>query len=319
MSNRSLTSARRIKDDNYYTLEEDVASAVFSIRENFAGKLVYCNCETDGRSSFASFFTSHFDELRLKELVVTGIGSTKEFHKTAAGESLMEMPGCSGRYEDSRPQELLSKSDVVVTNPPFSELRTYLDSLFRHGKDFLLIVPLHSLTYKSVFPKIISGQVYSFPFIRSVSFISGCGVRRSFGNIVWLTNLGAKPRRPPIELSAAYTEGQFSRYANMDVIDVPKSSMIPKDYSGVMAVPSSFLLKLSDEQFELLGFSNNTDSLKAIGAKPIGSKTMKMLREQGMTGHYTANMLNPHIIENGLVRFPFSRIYIRRIKEKSKT
>ena len=312
MSNRSLTSARRIKDDNYYTLEEDIASAVFSIRENFAGKLVYCNCETGGRSSFASFFASHFEELRLKELIVTGMGSTKEFHQTAAGESLVEMSGSSGRFEDARPQELLSMSDIVVTNPPFSGLRTYLDSLFRQGKDFLLVVPLHSLTYKSVFPKIVSGQVYSFPFIRSASFISGCGVRRSFGNIVWLTNLGAKPRRPPIELSATYMEGQFSRYANMDVIDVPKSSMIPKDYSGVMAVPSSFLLKLSDEQFELLGHSGDATSLRRMGARPIGNRGVRLLRGQGMTGHYTPNMVNPHIIENEFIRFPFSRIFIRK-------
>ena len=51
---------------------------------------------------------------------------------------------------------------------------------------------------------------------------------------------------------AGYLQIDFELYENYDAIDVPFTDAIPKDYTGIMGVPISFIDKYCPEQFEII-------------------------------------------------------------------
>ena len=68
--NTNLRNAKRAKNDEFYTRLEDVEAELQHYPNAFRGKAVYLNCD-DERSAFWKYFSRHFEELGLKELVAT--------------------------------------------------------------------------------------------------------------------------------------------------------------------------------------------------------------------------------------------------------
>ena len=52
------------------------------------------------------------------------------------------------------------EADIVVTNPPFSLFREYLSQLVKYDKKFLIIGNMNAITYKEVFPLIMSNRIW---------------------------------------------------------------------------------------------------------------------------------------------------------------
>ena len=50
---------------------------------------------------------------------------------------------------------------------------------------------------------------------------------------------------------------KYLKYDNYDAINVDRTIDIPSDYTGMMAVPISFLDKYNPEQFEIIGIINS--------------------------------------------------------------
>ena len=309
-NNSSLTKARQRKNDEYFTPYEAIAAVVNSMPDIFRNKVIYCNCESGGMSAFTRFFKENFDALGLEQLIVTGLGSNQSFHKTKDSEYHVTHES-SGSYASPEFQELLEQADIVITNPPFSSFKDYFSYILSKKKDFLIVAPVHSLCYKNVFPFIKDESVWPLRFDRTSGFSRPDGAKQTFGNIVWLTNLGERPKNRFLDTDCSYNPNLYPHYRNVDAIEVNSVEMIPKDYPGVMAVPSSFLPYMNRQQFELLGFSHDTKFLREFGARPIGHEVLSMMKRKGMTGHYSDNMVNPHIVEGDKIRFPYSRIFIR--------
>ena len=68
--NSNLHAARKARSDEFYTRLEDVEAELQHYPNAFRGKVVYLNCD-DERSAFWKYFSRHFEELGLKELVAT--------------------------------------------------------------------------------------------------------------------------------------------------------------------------------------------------------------------------------------------------------
>ena len=49
----------------------------------------------------------------------------------------------------------------------------------------------------------------------------------------------------------------FKKYDYIDAIDIPKVSMLPKDYTGYMGVPVTFLDSYNPEMFEIINVLNH--------------------------------------------------------------
>ena len=69
----------------------------------------------------------------------------------------------------------------------------------------------------------------------------------------WFTNLDTTKRHEEFEMYRSYTPELYPHYDNYDAINVNVVADIPKDYTGVMGVPITFLDKFNPSQFKLLG------------------------------------------------------------------
>ena len=59
-----------------------------------------------------------------------------------------------GDFRSDECRELLKSSDIVVTNPPFSLAREFIETLVTEGKSFLIVGALPWLGYSQIFPLI---------------------------------------------------------------------------------------------------------------------------------------------------------------------
>lgn len=75
MANKNLTSAKRAKNDEFYTQYADIQKEIEAYLEYnpdvFRGKVVYCNCDDPFESNFFRYFVLNFKKLGLKQLITT--------------------------------------------------------------------------------------------------------------------------------------------------------------------------------------------------------------------------------------------------------
>ena len=131
----------------------------------------------------------------------------------------------------------------------------------------------------------------------------------------WFTNLDIKQRHEEMILVRRYDLEANPKYDNYDAIDVSSANDIPSDYDGLMGVPISFLDKYNPEQFDLLGISDLPDTMPGI--EILGEQWIAAYKEQGGTGHYTANMRSLGLSAYGHHKVVFSRLIIRNLQTHS--
>lgn len=169
-----------------------------------------------------------------------------------------------GDFRSTECIELLKQSDIVVTNPPFSLFREYVEQLKKFGKKFLIIGNQNAITYKEIFKLLkdnkiwlgvnSGGKEFMVPmnFERKNTYIKNGQKFAKFGNICWFTNLDIQKRHEDLFLYKRYDPREYPTYDNYDAINVNKVSDIPYDYDGYMGVPITFLDKYNPNQFEII-------------------------------------------------------------------
>lgn len=71
MANKTLQSAKTAKKDEFYTQLADIESELKHYKDQFKGKVVYCNCDDPFESNFFKYFAANFNALELKQLITT--------------------------------------------------------------------------------------------------------------------------------------------------------------------------------------------------------------------------------------------------------
>lgn len=75
MANKNLTSAKRAKNDEFYTQYTDIQKEIEAYLDYnpdvFRDKVVYCNCDDPFESNFFRYFVLNFNNLGLKQLITT--------------------------------------------------------------------------------------------------------------------------------------------------------------------------------------------------------------------------------------------------------
>src|SRR3989344_4745783 len=69
--NKNLRNASKAKKDEFYTQIVDIEKELKHYKEQFRGKVVYCNCDDPFESNFFKYFASNFNALGLKRLIAT--------------------------------------------------------------------------------------------------------------------------------------------------------------------------------------------------------------------------------------------------------
>lgn len=75
MAKKSLNSnfhkANKAKKDEFYTQLIDIEKELKHYKDQFRGKVVYCNCDDPFESNFFKYFAANFNALGLKKLIAT--------------------------------------------------------------------------------------------------------------------------------------------------------------------------------------------------------------------------------------------------------
>ena len=261
--NTNLHSAKKAKNDEFYTQLSDIEKEMAHYKDFFKGKIVYCNCDDARESNFFKFFSNNFESLGLKKLITTGYKENgkgvKLVYEGDKNGSFMvddeevvitELEG-NGDFRSEECIDPLKECDVVVTNPPFSLFREYVAQLMEYGKKFLIIGSMNAITYKEIFPYIKNNELWlGMNWVKD--FVQPNGEVKKFGNICWYTNIGHSRRNTELDLYKNYSADEYPKYDNYDAIEVSKVTDIPMDYEGVMGVPITFLDKYCPTQFEIV-------------------------------------------------------------------
>ena len=193
----------------------------------------------------------------------------------------------SGDFRSDEVKKLRSESDIIVTNPPFSLFREFIDWIFEVNKKCVVIGSMNAIAYKNIFPLIKENKLWlgrgfssgnSYFMIQDMfkgkEYVSGTFDANSglvkFRNCCWFTNLEHGRRHQPMQLmtmadnkkynkKVSKTDDIYKYYANYEAIEVSFTDAIPSDYKGVMGVPISFLDKYNPEQFAIIGITKSWD------------------------------------------------------------
>ena len=276
--NKNLHSAKRNKNDEFYTQFSDIEKELSNYKEHFKDKIVFCNCDDPSSSEFVKYFALNFDFFGLKKLITTHYEREQSSYKleiTKKIESIEELEKLqrikleqNGDFRSPECIELLKETDIICTNPPFSLFREYIAQLIEYEKSFLVIGNSNAITYKETFPLIQENKIW-LGCNPVKEFRTPTGEIKKFGNIVWFTNLTHKKRNDTVPLFRDYygNEEDYPCYENYDAIEVSKVVNIPRDFNGVMGVPISFLNKYNPNQFEIIDINPHFFSLVKKGGK----------------------------------------------------
>ncbi len=69
--NKGLAAAKKQKNDEFYTQLVDIEKELKHYKNQFRGKVVYCNCDDPFESNFFKYFAGNFNALGLKQLIAT--------------------------------------------------------------------------------------------------------------------------------------------------------------------------------------------------------------------------------------------------------
>ena len=177
---QNLISARKARNDEFYTQLSDIENELRHYRHHFAGKVVYCNCDDPRVSNFFHYFSHNFEFLELKKLITTCYknqnphlfsrhdcerGVKLEYDGFRDGDVIPRAEDIGitplkgdGDFRSQECIDILKQADIVVTNPPFSLFREYVAQLIEYDKKFIIVGSQNAITYKEIFP-LISGNV----------------------------------------------------------------------------------------------------------------------------------------------------------------
>ena len=273
LKNKHLTRAKENVNDEFYTRYEDIEKELKNYLKCFKDKVVYCNCDDYRVSNFVKYFIDNFKTLGLKKLVATCYidqqidllsFTTPELalYFEYDGIDKIEKPlNSDGDFRSEECLNILKQCDIVVTNPPFSLFKEYVETLVKHSKDFLIIGNVIAIQFQNVFSYIFTKKLH-LGFNRVSHFLKN-GVETPVSGI-WYTSLPSHKEREFIELTKSYDPELYPKYDNYDAINVDKTKDIPKDYKGVMGVPITFLEHYNEKQFELIGLLCDVDRNKVL-------------------------------------------------------
>ena len=247
--NTSLHSAKRAKNDEFYTQYSDIESEMNAYIEFdpdvFRDKTVLLPCDDPEWSNFTKYFASNFTRFGLKRLISTSYAKSagskqltlfeqesplydEEKHETRGklftltrdknGSGGIDTDDIEfygyldgdGDFRSAEVRALRDEADIIVTNPPFSLFREFIAWLMEADKKFLVIGSQNAITYKEFFPLLKNDDVW-LGLTHPKEFVQLGGEVKKFGNICWFTNIDHVKRHEPLLLDTMEHNLKFNK------------------------------------------------------------------------------------------------------------
>ncbi|RSL29216.1 DNA methyltransferase [Salibacterium salarium] len=318
--------AKQNQQDEFFTIYEDIEKEMNAYLEYnpnvFRDKVVLLPCDDPDWSNFTKYFAQNFERLGLKKLISTSYAQNNKSYAQPLQLSLFEInsPKYDEKKTDSRGKlftltrqnktvdisdlhweyldgdgdfrskevkELRNESDIIITNPPFSLFREFLEWILEADKQFAIIGSINIISYGEVFPRIKSNEIWlgtgmgrwisgfivppDYKLYGTEAQINEKGQRIvATNNCLWLTNIDHGKRHEKVTLMTMADNLKFSRrkkiqeqgypkYVNYDAIEVAYSEAIPSDYDGICGVPITWLGKYNPEEYDIIGLGNGRE------------------------------------------------------------
>lgn len=127
-NNDSLHSARRTKNDEFYTQYKDIEAECQHYVEHFKDQWIYLPCDTE-ESNFWKYFVDNFNNFKLKRLTATHInhdGQPSYRLDYNGSETLKTALNGNGDFRSEECTKIKNECDMVITNPPFSLFKEFV-------------------------------------------------------------------------------------------------------------------------------------------------------------------------------------------------
>ena len=290
--NTTLHNAKMNKKDEFYTMYEDIENELMYYKEHLTDKIIYYNCDNPDYSNFWKYFYDNFHNLKLKLLISTYYDTNNNSYKTEydGTKTTKTKLNNNGDFRSEECIDILKQSDIIVTNPPFSLFREYINILIKHNKKFIVWGSINMIPYKTVFPLIMNEEIWvGCTFNKTCIFrvpnnyeydktttekINDNHKYRKFSNIATFTNIHHNKKYKHIELNKLYNKTDYPKYDNYDAINVDRIKDIPINYDGIMGVPITYLEHHNPDKFKIIGiasgnaWANFTEILKSLNFNP---------------------------------------------------
>lgn len=333
MAQSDMNNAKIKRKDEFYTqyddIEEEMNAYIEYDKDVFRGKTVLLPCDDPEWSNFTRYFAANFDRLGLKKLISTSYAKgasnkqisifelnspqyNKEKHDTKGRIFILEH-GISdtksiniddlqfdyldddGDFRSEEVKKLRDEADIIITNPPFSLFRNFIEWVFAANKKFIILGNMNDATDLDIFPLIMQNKMWTgncfnktLTFAMAEDYEAKTDERDRLGrklgkvpSITWYTNVdfGKRHEIPKLTTMADnlkynkklrkkceedWKKYEYPHFDNYDALEVPFVEVIPSDYDGIMGVPVSFLGSYNPEYFEIVGTvsaAKNSDSL----------------------------------------------------------
>lgn len=363
----------------YADIQKEINAYLEYNPDTFRDKTVLLPCDDPEWSNFTRFFAQNFERLGLKRLISTSYaveskkyknyqptlfetscewydvdktrikGKIFELTRDTNGNGRIDIDDLEWHYlegdGDFRSKEvckLRDEADIIVTNPPFSLFREFLNWVFVSNKGVLMIGNINAISYREVFPKIQQNKLWlgATGFMSDMVFgvpegtivdpkdkakaerLGYIGNYTRLGNSCWFSNLEHGRRHEPMKLMTMQDNLRFGRhkdlisngyrrYENYEALDVPYTDAIPDDYSGIMGVPITFVDKYCPEQFEIIWRGGDIEWCESdcdFYTPPTIEKASKYKKQDR-----TWRIQNPYLVDfEGNVQTVYQRIFIRK-------
>lgn len=269
--------------DEFYTRYEDIKKMVDEVKEQFKGKVVFCNCDDPlGRpvkdnedvadcdekncSAFALYFKKNFKKLGLKKLIclhfggltdIFNVGETIGLIYTFDGKPPVKIKreaGFDGSFYDKKSIDILNnEADIVCTNHPWSMTNLFYQILLKSRKKFLVVSGADRVLTTFFVKYIKNHSVKSVKYCKK--FLKGKLRVPAWANGAWMTNLEYK-RKP------------YKRLLPMK--EIPKDK-IKIDDNGILNFNDCYIPSDYNKEFAV-SLGPITNGILELGYEIVGNK-----------------------------------------------
>jgi len=113
LATRLVDKAKKNKADEFYTQRPDIEAEMQHYKEQFRGKVIFCNCDDPYESIFFKYFAMNFNFLDLKKLIATCYTNSPVTGKQL---SLSDVKSLKGKSPDAKHPYKIEISEVKDEN-----------------------------------------------------------------------------------------------------------------------------------------------------------------------------------------------------------
>lgn len=245
MSNKSVILAKKIKNDEFYTIYEQFEAVVNKwLIDKLEDKVIYCPCDAEW-SNIVKVLQDYKDALKYKELIYTS--------------------------DDFRTHDdLFEYCDIVITNPPFSLAREFYQMLKKHKCMFMFYGDIKFVYKNIIVEDIIKNDVIYLDCrelkVYNDKFLTPDGSIKLVHTYLY-TNIKGLWFNKDFQFKYKYNDVQDKvYYSDYGILCIKNFRYVPKDYKGLIALSPLSYHKWQD-QFEVVCYGRITDKLCRVNGK----------------------------------------------------